>query len=188
MFPDYPSKGVDFLDLWSLFASACAQRQLVHALCGQIRSRLGGLTAVSGDGGGGGDATTTPPDFVIAGLEMRGVMLGGMLAAELGVGFVPLRKVGSKLPGAVLSSGTFATEYGAGDAFQVQTQYLPHMPHTCIVVDDVIASGGSMHTGCALLERAGLDVVLVVAVMDVPELRVVWRRKLRKYDVALCIE
>lgn len=139
--PDFPRPGIVFKDLTPLFAHATAFAATVDAI-------------VEHHG---------PESFdVVAGIEARGFMIGGAVAYAAGVGFVPLRKAG-KLPRTVLSE-TYALEYGDAtieihtDAFRPGQRVL--------VVDDVLATGGTAAAAIALVERAGAEVTGFTVLME----------------------
>ena len=127
---DFPSPGIVFRDIAPLLADPAAFAAMLQALaapwCGQ------GVRAV-------------------AGIESRGFILGAALARELDAGFVPLRKPG-KLPGAVLEEA-YALEYGQ-DRLQVQADALPAGTRV-LLVDDVLATGGTLAAAARLLRRQG---------------------------------
>ena len=105
------------------------------------------------------------PD-VVAGLDARGFIVGSVVAYELNVGFVPIRKKG-KLPFTTVAE-TYELEYGSAtvelhaDAVQPGDRVL--------LMDDLIATGGTMMAGCKLLERLGATVMEGAAIVDLPEL------------------
>jgi adenine phosphoribosyltransferase len=102
----------------------------------------------------------------VAGLEARGFILGGALAHQLSVGFIPIRKKG-KLPGRTIEQG-YKLEYGEAimevhdDALQPGEKVL--------LVDDLLATGGTAEAGIKLIERLGAEVVGCAFVIDLPEL------------------
>lgn len=102
----------------------------------------------------------------VAGLEARGFILGGALAHQLSVGFVPIRKKG-KLPGRTIEQG-YKLEYGEAimevhdDALQPGEKVL--------LIDDLLATGGTAEAGIKLIERLGAEVVGCAFVIDLPEL------------------
>ncbi|MDF3608486.1 adenine phosphoribosyltransferase [Paracoccus sp. DMF-8] len=142
---DFPKEGIKFRDVTTLFADARGFRMAVDQL----------LTPYAG----------TRIDKVV-GLEARGFILGGAVAHQLTVGFVPIRKKG-KLPGAVLSEA-YALEYGEAvmeihdDALQPGDQVL--------IVDDLLATGGTARAAIRLCERLGAEVVGCAFVIDLPDL------------------
>ncbi|NKB26561.1 MAG: adenine phosphoribosyltransferase [Rhodobacteraceae bacterium] len=143
--PDFPHEGIMFRDVTTLFADARGFRiaidQLMHTYAG------------------------TDIDKVV-GLEARGFILGGAIAHQLSVGFVPIRKKG-KLPGATIEQN-YSLEYGEAvmevhdDAIQPGERIL--------VVDDLLATGGTAEAGIKLIERLGGDITGCAFVIDLPEL------------------
>ncbi len=143
--PDFPHEGIMFRDVTTLFADARGFRiaidQLLHPYAG------------------------TDIDKVV-GLEARGFILGGAIAHQLSVGFVPIRKKG-KLPGATIEQN-YSLEYGEAvmevhdDAIQPGERIL--------VVDDLLATGGTAEAGIKLIERLGGDITGCAFVIDLPEL------------------
>jgi adenine phosphoribosyltransferase len=142
---DFPHEGILFRDVTTLFADARGFRmaidQLLHPWAG------------------------TRIDKVV-GLEARGFILGGAIAHQLSVGFVPIRKKG-KLPGQTISQ-SYKLEYGEAimeiheDALQPGERVL--------IVDDLLATGGTCEAGIKLVERLGAQVVGCTFVVDLPEL------------------
>ncbi|KAI9811551.1 MAG: adenine phosphoribosyltransferase [Thelocarpon impressellum] len=132
-FPEFPSPGILFEDILPIFADASLHADLVRALelhvLGSYPSR---------------------PDVVL-GLEARGFLFGPSLALRLGVAFVPVRKRG-KLPGPT-ETAAYSKEYGQ-DAFEVQADAIGP-GQTVLVVDDIIATGGSASAAGSLVERLG---------------------------------
>lgn len=142
---DFPHEGILFRDVTTLFADARGFRICVD----QLLSPYAGI----------------PIDKVV-GLEARGFILGGAVAHQLTTGFVPIRKKG-KLPGAVISQA-YALEYGEAvmeihdDAIQPGERIL--------IVDDLLATGGTASAAIELCRRLGAEVVGAAFVIDLPEL------------------
>lgn len=142
---DFPHEGIIFRDVTTLFADARGFRMAVDQL----------LTPYTG----------MNIDKVV-GLEARGFILGGAVAHQLSTGFVPIRKKG-KLPGAVISEA-YTLEYGEAvveihdDALQAGERVL--------IVDDLLATGGTAAAGIKLCERLGAKVVGCAFVIDLPDL------------------
>jgi len=117
-----------------------------------------------------------PIDKVV-GLEARGFILGGAIAHQLGTGFVPVRKKG-KLPGTTISQD-YKLEYGEAiveihdDAIEAGERIL--------VVDDLLATGGTAEAGIKLIERLGGDIVGCSFIVDLPELG--GRKKLQSMNM-----
>lgn len=138
---DFPSPGVVFKDLTPLFADPVAFGQVLD------------LLAEHHDG-----------VDVVAGVEARGFIIGAPLAQRMGVGFVPIRKKG-KLPGDVVSA-SYDLEYGSA-TIEVQTDAVTPGA-SVLVVDDVLATGGTAVAACELIEKVGgrvacLDVLVELA-------------------------
>ncbi|KAJ1845972.1 adenine phosphoribosyltransferase [Coemansia sp. RSA 2708] len=141
-YPDFPSEGVLFRDIFPIFQDPEAVRSLVAHLVEQIRAQAGTVDAV-------------------VGLDARGFLLGPQIAGALGVGFAPVRKRG-KLPGRVVQA-TYAKEYGE-DVFEMQEGALaPGM--RVVVVDDLLATGGSCRAAEQLVRKLGAHVALDVFVI-----------------------
>ncbi len=142
---DFPHEGILFRDVTTLFADARGFRmavdQLLHPFAGQ------------------------PIDKVV-GLEARGFILGGAIAHQLTVGFVPIRKKG-KLPGPTLSQA-YKLEYG--EAVMEIHQDALQPGERVLIVDDLLATGGTAEAGIKLVERLGASVVACAFVIDLPDL------------------
>ena len=138
--PDFPTAGVLFKDIAPLLADGPA----LSAVIGALAERYAGTV----------DAAV--------GIEARGFVLAAPLAVSLGVGFVPVRKAG-KLPGRTLV-GTYALEYGTA-SIEVQVDAF-RAGQRVVVLDDVLATGGTAEAACELVERAGAEVVEVAVLME----------------------
>ena len=154
--PDYPKRGIMFRDITTLLGDPKAFRYAVDALADPFR--WAGITKV-------------------AGIEARGFILGGAIAHQLGAGFVPLRKRG-KLPGETYAV-EYALEYGV-DAMEMHRDALGDGEKT-MLVDDLIATGGTAIAAVELLRRAGADVIAAGFVIDLPDLG--GAEKMRSLDV-----
>ncbi|ORY25364.1 putative adenine phosphoribosyltransferase [Naematelia encephala] len=144
--PDFPKKGVTFLDIFPLLRNPLAFETLLTHLLHHI------LTT----------HRDSPPD-VIVGLDARGFLFGPSLALRLGAAFVPVRK-GGKLPGEV-QVVKYEKEYGA-DVFEMQADAIKP-GQKCIVVDDLIATGGSAAAAGELIKKSGgitLEYLFIVAI------------------------
>ncbi|KAG4034726.1 hypothetical protein MFRU_002g00790 [Monilinia fructicola] len=133
-FPDFPIPGIDFVDILPLFANHDLHESLIRALELQV--------LLVNDG--------KKPD-VIVGLDARGFLFGPSLALRLGAGFAPVRKRG-KLPGPT-EEASFEKEYGQ-DYFQIQKDAIKP-GQSVLVVDDIIATGGSAQAAGKLVEQLG---------------------------------
>jgi adenine phosphoribosyltransferase len=143
--PDYPKAGILFRDITTLLGDARAFRRAVDEL---VQPFAGRRVAK------------------VAGVEARGFILGGAVAHQLSAGFVPVRKKG-KLPSQTLRQ-TYALEYG-DDEVEIHTDAI--LPgETVLLVDDLIATGGTAEAAVQLLRRAGGEVVGAAFVVDLPHL------------------
>lgn len=138
--PDFPKAGVIFKDITPLLASPAGYRAAIDELVG----------------------TVTADIDVVVGMEARGFIFAGPVALRLGAGFVPVRKPG-KLPGDVLSQ-TFALEYG-NETLTVHADAI-HPGTRVLIVDDVLATGGTVAATAALIERLGGEVAGVSVLME----------------------
>ncbi|MDE1937609.1 MAG: adenine phosphoribosyltransferase [Alphaproteobacteria bacterium] len=143
--PDYPKKGIQFRDVTTLFGNPRAFRAAVDALV----QPYAGVRIDK-----------------VAGIEARGFILGGAVAHQLSTGFVPIRKKG-KLPFTVIGE-EYDLEYGK-DQVEIHIDAVKPGDHV-VVVDDLIATGGTAFAGIRLLERAGAKVIGCCFVIDLPEL------------------
>jgi adenine phosphoribosyltransferase len=132
--PDFPKPGILFKDITPLLADGDALRDATRAMADPYRDEA--------------------IDRVV-GIESRGFILGACVARELGVGFIPVRKPG-KLP-AVKTSIEYALEYGT-DKLEVHTDACDRAARV-LIVDDVLATGGTARATCELMERVGGKVV-----------------------------
>ena len=145
--PDWPTPGVQFRDITPLLQEPKVFRVLIDAFVHRYMDR------------------DLRPD-VVAGLDARGFIIGAVLAFELGVGFVPIRKKG-KLPFSTVAE-TYELEYGSATV-ELHTDAV-HPGDRVLLVDDLIATGGTMMAGRRLLEKLGADVTEGAAIVDLPEL------------------
>ena len=156
--PDFPQPGVLFRDLTPVFADAAAFRRVVTALTepADVDPRA---AALSGSGEG--------PGFdVVAGVEARGFLLAAAVALEAGTGVVPVRKAG-KLPREVVSA-EYDLEYGTA-TLQLHTDSIAPGQRV-LLVDDVLATGGTLQAAAALVERLGGVVTSVAVVVELAAL------------------
>lgn len=145
--PDWPSPGVQFRDITPLLQNPRVFRVLIDAFVHRCME------------------PSLRPD-VIAGLDARGFILGSVIAYELAVGFVPIRKKG-KLPYTTVEE-TYELEYGSATV-ELHTDAVKPGDRV-LLVDDLIATGGTMMAGKKLLEKLGAEVVEGAAIVDLPEL------------------
>lgn len=145
--PDWPAPGVQFRDITPLLQDAKVFRVLIDAFVHRYM-----------------DASMRPD--VVAGLDARGFILGSVIAYELGVGFVPIRKKG-KLPFTTVEE-TYELEYGSATV-ELHTDAVRRGDRV-LLIDDLIATGGTMMAGRNLLEKLGGTVIEGAAIVDLPEL------------------
>lgn len=108
----------------------------------------------------------TPPASAIVGLESRGFLIGPTLALRLGIPFIPVRKAG-KLPGKVQSCA-YELEYGS-DIFEIQEKSLT-AGLNCVLVDDLLATGGSLKTAIKLIQKCGGNVISSAVIIELNDL------------------
>ena len=154
--PDYPKPGIIFRDITTLLSDPRSFRRAVDALVHPYAG--GGIQQV-------------------AGIEARGFILGGAIAHQLSCGFVPIRKKG-KLPHKKVSMA-YALEYGT-DEMEIHVDAIKPGDRV-LLVDDLIATGGTACAAVNLLRRIGAEVVAACFVIDLPEIG--GAQKLRDLDV-----
>jgi adenine phosphoribosyltransferase len=142
---DFPSPGVAFRDITPLLQDAAAFRALCRHYVERYRQAKIDL---------------------VAGIDARGFILGAVLAYELEAGFVPVRKAG-KLPFDTLEEA-YSLEYG-DNIIELHTDAV-RQGQRVLLVDDLVATGGTMLAAAKLLRRLGADVVDAVAIIDLPSL------------------
>jgi adenine phosphoribosyltransferase len=157
--PDFPSPGVVFRDLTPVFADGPAFRRIAEGLAAPslVDPRAAALAATA-DGDPGFD--------VVAGVEARGFLLAAAVALEAGVGVVPVRKAG-KLPRACLSAD-YTLEYGTATLEMHTDSVRPGQ--RVLLVDDVLATGGTLAAAVTLVEGLGGVVVAVSVVVELTDL------------------
>ncbi len=143
--PDWPSPGIQFRDITPLLANPRAFRVLIDLFVHRYFD--------------------VRPSAV-AGIDARGFVIGSVLAYELNVGFVPIRKKG-KLPFTTVAE-TYELEYGSATV-ELHTDAVRSGDHV-VLIDDLIATGGTMMAGRKLLERLGATVIEGAAIVDLPDL------------------
>ncbi|MDX3901033.1 MAG: adenine phosphoribosyltransferase [Sphingobium sp.] len=143
--PDFPKPGIQFRDITTLLAHPAGLRDLIDGLADIAR----------------------PLDAdLIVGIEARGFILGAALAVTLGLGFVPVRKAG-KLPGRTVGID-YVLEYGA-DRLEMHEGQVPPGARV-LLIDDLIATGGTALAAAQLLREQGADVLMALFAIDLPDL------------------
>lgn len=154
--PDFPEEGVMFRDITTILKDPDGLKMAVEGLLDLLKD-------VEFD--------------MVAGLESRGFMFGVPIAYELKKGFVPVRKSG-KLPAETVST-KYELEYGEAEIEIHRDAVQPGQK--VVIVDDLIATGGTCEAACRLVEELGGEVVKICFVMELEGLK--GREKLKKYDV-----
>lgn len=158
--PDWPKKGILFRDITPLLADAQAFSAAIEALCvGFSKDDI---------------------DYVAA-VEARGFVFGAAVAEKLEAGFVPIRKKG-KLPAAT-ESITYNLEYGT-DTLEVHRDAI-HSGANVLMVDDLLATGGTMAAACRLIEKIGGHVAGITFLVELEDLG--GREKVADYKVTSLI-
>ena len=143
--PDFPHEGILFRDVTTLFSDPRGFRmaidQMLHPYAGQRIDK-------------------------VVGLEARGFILGGAIAHQLSKGFVPIRKKG-KLPAATLEQ-SYKLEYGEATV-EIHDDALTEGERV-LIVDDLLATGGTAEAGIKLCQRLGAEVMGCVFIVDLPDL------------------
>jgi adenine phosphoribosyltransferase len=145
--PDWPKPGIAFRDITPLLQNPHAFRVLIDCFVHRYMS------------------PAMRPD-VVAGLDARGFIIGSVLAYELGLGFVPIRKKG-KLPFATVEE-RYELEYGNASV-ELHTDAVA-AGQRVVLIDDLIATGGTMLAGKKLLEKLGAQVMEGAAIVNLPDL------------------
>ena len=157
--PDFPKPGILFYDISTLLRHADAWQVAMGRMATKVRAHHPTL---------------------LAGIESRGFLLAAPLALKLGCGFVMLRKPG-KLPGATIGLD-YALEYGT-DRLEIQADAIPSGTRV-VLMDDLLATGGTMAAGIALLRKAGAEVPAAAVLIEL-----LFLKGREKLDVPLeCLE
>ncbi len=143
--PDYPKPGIMFRDITTLLGNA-------EGLKTAIRGMAEPFEAESID--------------AVAGIEARGFILGGAIADRLGCGFIPIRKKG-KLPWKTIGQ-EYTLEYGV-DVIEVHEDAVAE-GHRILIVDDLIATGGTAEAAVKLIQRSGGHIVGATFIIELPDL------------------
>ncbi len=143
--PDWPKKGVIFRDISTLMEDRLIFRKVIDAFVYRY--------------------LTTKIDAVV-GIDARGFIIGSPLAYLLNTSFVPVRKKG-KLPGETISQ-TYSLEYGEAEV-EIQTAALKKGDRV-LLIDDLIATGGTMLAAAQLIEKLGAEIVEAAAIIDLPDI------------------
>jgi adenine phosphoribosyltransferase len=143
--PDYPKPGIMFRDITTLLGDAHGFRKAIKAMAAPFEE----------------DEVAA-----VAGIEARGFILGGAIADKLGCGFIPIRKKG-KLPWKTIGQ-EYSLEYGV-DVIEMHEDAVA-VGQRILIVDDLIATGGTAEAAVKLIKRSGGVVVGATFIIDLPEL------------------
>ncbi len=143
--PDWPAPGVQFRDITPLLSNPRVFRVLIDQFVHRYFDHR---------------------PSAIAGLDARGFIIGSVLAYELGVGFIPIRKKG-KLPFTTVAE-SYELEYGSATVEIHSDAVKPG--DRVVLIDDLVATGGTMLAGARLLQRLGAELIECGAIVDLPEL------------------
>jgi adenine phosphoribosyltransferase len=156
--PDWPKKGILFRDITPLLANKKAFSTAIETISDRYKDKK--------------------IDYIAA-VEARGFIFGAAVAARLGVGFVPIRKKG-KLPYKT-ESVTYDLEYGK-DTLEVHIDAV-EKDAGVLMVDDLLATGGTMAAACRLIEKIGGKIAGIVFLVELKDLN--GREKLKNYDISV---
>ncbi len=154
--PDFPKKGIIFKDITTLLKNPNALRHKVQKMLKFCQGK--------------------EVDIVV-GIEARGFISGALLAYELGCGFVPVRKPG-KLPAETISE-SYTLEYGT-NTVEIHTDAI-EKGQKVLIIDDLLATGGTAKATCKLVERLGGEIVGLAFIIELIFLK--GRDELSKYDI-----
>lgn len=143
--PDYPKPGIMFRDVTTLLADAKGLRKAIKSMAEPFEDKK---------------------IHAVAGIEARGFILGGAIADRLECGFIPIRKKG-KLPYKTIGQD-YTLEYGV-DTIEIHADAIQH-GQRILIVDDLIATGGTAEAAVKLIARTGGDVAGATFIIDLPEL------------------
>jgi len=159
--PHFPKKGIMFRDITTLFKDPQGLKDTIKAFVERYKDKN---------------------IDVVAAIEARGFILGGVLAHELNVGFVPLRKPG-KLPAETIKE-EYELEYGK-DAVEIHKDAILKGQNV-LLIDDLIATGGTALAAVNLIERLGGNIVECAFIIDLPDLK--GKEKLKGQNIFTLVE
>ncbi len=159
--PDFPKPGIMFRDITTLLKDGEGLRESIDVLAKRYQDQQVDL---------------------IAGIESRGFIVGAALATQMGIGFVPVRKP-NRLPGETIGID-YELEYG-NDRLEIHVDAIPQGSRV-LMVDDLIATGGTMNAACHLVENVGGEVVECAFIIELPDLG--GRKVLSNYPVFSIVE
>ena len=163
--PDFPKKGIVFKDITPLFLNPASLKEIVNKISDHYT-----------------DTDTDKNIDVVVGMEARGFLIGPAIAINLNAGFVPIRKPG-KLPH-ITASKTYELEYGT-DTIEIHKDAIKPDDNV-LMVDDLLATGGTMAASCELVESLGGNIVGCAFIIELAFLN--GKNMLDKYDVFSLIQ
>ena len=159
--PNFPLEGILFYDITTLLKNPAALKETIDRLTQRYQDKQIDL---------------------VAGMESRGFIFGVPLAYRLGVGFVPIRKPG-KLPAEKISE-TYELEYGR-NTLEIHLDSI-EKGQKVLIVDDLLATGGTAKASCNLIEKLGGEIVSLAFIVELSFLR--GREKLEGYDIFSAVQ
>jgi len=164
---DFPKPGIIYRDFLPILSSPSLTRDLIQQLCKAVQPHLTSSSSSSSPSSSSASSPSSSPlPPVIAGLDSRGFLIGPLLAQQLQAPFVPIRKKGKLAP--PTTSVEYDLEYGS-DILEIRSDS-PAAGRDAIIVDDLMATGGTMRAAETLLRRIGAKVVVGVVVIELPDL------------------
>ena len=158
--PDYPKKGIMFRDITTLIKDPVGFRLVIDNFTQRYMTKDLGFDT-------------------IVGIEARGFIMGGALSYTLGKGFVPIRKAG-KLPG-VVEEQVYDLEYGT-DKIEIHKDALAK-GEKVILVDDLLATGGTALAAAALIEKLGAEIVEMAFIVNLPDVGGAAKLEAKNYNI-----
>ncbi|XP_067905981.1 adenine phosphoribosyltransferase isoform X1 [Heterodontus francisci] len=147
IFPNFPKQGIIFQDIFPLLKDPKAFNAVVDLFEDHLRKKFSQID-------------------LIAGLDARGFLFGPVLAQRFGIGFVPVRKKG-KLPGPTLCV-SYNLEYGQNEV-EIQSDAV-QAKQKVVIIDDLLATGGTLSAACDLLNQVGADILECLVVIEIKAL------------------
>lgn len=157
--PNFPKQGIMFRDVTTLFKDKQGMKKVIEIFYNRYKDKQ---------------------IDIVAGIESRGFILGGILAEKLGCGFVPIRKKG-KLPAETIKE-EYALEYGT-DSVEIHKDAISPKQKV-LLIDDLIATGGTALASCKLIEKLQGEIVECAVIIDLPEIR----KKPLRYNIFKIVE
>jgi|TARA_Y100000310_G_scaffold245258_1_gene250218 5'-methylthioadenosine phosphorylase len=159
--PNFPKQGIMFRDITTLFKDSEGMKKVIEIFHNRYKDKQ---------------------IDVVCGIEARGFILGGILAEKLNCGFIPIRKKG-KLPSETVSQ-EYLLEYGT-DTVEMHRDAIK-LGQKVLLIDDLIATGGTAKASCELIEKLGGEIVECSFVIDLPDLK--GKEKISKHPVFSIVE